>query len=70
MQISPLSTLEPSFEALNVKKFDGEWSHMKCYISVFSVGVKILFMLEMGFHFLFSCICCGSFVSSDICTIR
>ena len=24
MQISPLSTLEPSFEALNAKKFDGD----------------------------------------------
>lgn len=25
MQLSPLSTLESSFEALNVKKFDGEY---------------------------------------------
>ena len=40
MQLSPLSTLESSFEALNVKKFDGD---LKSY----SVSVTCLMMLVM-----------------------
>jgi hypothetical protein len=34
MQISPASTLESSFEALNVKKFDGKFKAYSHYSSV------------------------------------
>lgn len=34
MQISPASTLESSFEALNVKKFDGKFQAYSHYASV------------------------------------
>ena len=37
LQISPLSTLESSFEALNVKRFDGNFM---CYNNPFKKSVK------------------------------
>lgn len=44
MQMSPLSTLESSFEALNVKKFDGDYTSFPNLIATLDRStVNVLF---------------------------
>lgn len=64
MQISPLSTLESSFEALNLKKFDGESNPI-----LYMVPVCDLDEVLKKFLWFLSCICSRPPLSSNICTV-
>lgn len=50
MQLSPLSTLESSFEALNVKKFDGDCTFSFTYLSSRTPRSKILTIFFLYFQ--------------------
>lgn len=50
MQLSPLSTLESSFEVLNVKKFDGDLnSHSLCFTCL-RCGIDIVLKMYTFFQ--------------------
>lgn len=61
-QLSPLSTLESSFEALNVKKFDGDHTSNALFLLMMD-EVMICFFCDA------SCFFGGPSLSSDICSI-
>ena len=69
MQISPASTLEPSFEALNVKKFDGMFQAFSHCASV--EFINSIMGLKLQGHFIcnYSCLHGGSSIPSDHCSV-
>uniref|UniRef100_A0A453PLA0 Condensin complex subunit 2 n=1 Tax=Aegilops tauschii subsp. strangulata TaxID=200361 RepID=A0A453PLA0_AEGTS len=68
-RISPASTLESSFEALNVKKFDGMFQAFSHRASV--EFINSIMGLKLQGHFIcnYSCLHSGSSIPSDHCSV-